>query len=187
MVYIDGVFQGAIDRRLNQTSLPIDPKSADAKLDILVENSGRVNYGKHINGERTGLLAAPELNGAAIHGWDNEPLPMLDPWLLHYANASCTGACFYKADFNVDTPADTYLDTKGLTKGFVWINGHPLGRFWSVGPQKTLYLPGPWLKSGANELVVFDLAGKPGLSVEGKTAPVLDGAVSKDPLSANAH
>ena len=187
MVYLDGVFQGAIDRRLNQTSLPVDPKSPDAKLDILVENTGRVNYGKALAYERTGLLAAPELNGAAIHGWDTEPLPMLDPWLLHYNSAPCTGACYYRADFTVDKPADTYLDTSKLGKGFVWINGHPLGRFWSVGPQKTLYLPGPWLKTGANELVVFDLAGKPGLSVQGVTAPVLDGAVSKDPLSANAH
>jgi beta-galactosidase len=187
MVYLDGVFQGAIDRRLNQTALAVNPKSPSAKLDILVENTGRVNYGKHINGERAGLLAAPELNGAAIHGWDTEPLPMLHPWLLHYSNTPCSGACFYKASFTVNKPADTYLDTSELAKGFVWINGHPLGRFWGVGPQKALYLPGPWLKAGANELVVFDLSGKSGLRVEGQTTMVLDGAVSKDPLSANAH
>jgi beta-galactosidase len=112
---------------------------------------------------------------------------MLHPWLLHYSNTPCSGACFYKASFTVNKPADTYLDTSELAKGFVWINGHPLGRFWGVGPQKALYLPGPWLKAGANELVVFDLSGKSGLRVEGQTTMVLDGAVSKDPLSANAH
>jgi beta-galactosidase len=83
--------------------------------------------------------------------------------------------------------ADTYLETSQLAKGFVWINGHPLGRFWSVGHQKTLYLPGPWLNAGTNELVIFDLDGKSGLTVAGKKTPELDGAITVDPLSASAQ
>ena len=187
MVYVDGIFQGAIDRRLNQTTLAIHPHSAHAKLDILAENTGRVNYGRGIPNERAGLLAAPTLDGTAIAGWDNYPLPMTAPETLPYTTAACTGACFYRAQFTIQNPADTYLDTSQLTKGFVWINGHPLGRFWNIGPQKTLFLPGPWLKTGSNQLVIFDLDGKPGRSVQGSTQPVIDGPVQADALSASAR
>jgi len=62
-------------------------------------------------------------------------------------------------------------------KGFVWVNGHALGRIWDVGPQKTLYLPGPWLRKGANDVIVFDEEGAAGRTIEGKAAPMLDGAV----------
>jgi beta-galactosidase len=59
----------------------------------------------------------------------------------------------------------------------VWVNGHPLGRIWSIGPQKTLYLPGPWLHQGANDVIVFDLEGEPGRTVSGLSKPILDGKV----------
>ena len=62
----------------------------------------------------------------------------------------------------------------------MWVNGHALGRIWNIGPQKTLYLPGPWIKQGANDVIVFDLEGGPGRSVEGKAAPVLDGTASNE-------
>jgi beta-galactosidase len=187
MVYLDGVFQGAIDRRLLQTTLTIHPKNRNAKLDILVENTGRVNYGHALNGERVGLLDTPTLDGKPLDGWDTEPLPMLSPAHQAFSSTACTGPCFYRAEFTVDKPADTHLDTSKLSKGMVWINGIPLGRFWSVGPQKTLYLPGPWLRVGKNEIVIFDLDGKPGRSVEGVTTPVLDAPPTPDPLSAMAQ
>ncbi len=187
MVYLDGQLQGAIDRRLSQTSLSIHPNSATAKLDILVENTGRVNYGKGLVNERTGLLATPTLDGKAIENWDTEPLPMLSPDALPFSEKPCTGPCFYRAQFTVDKPADTYLDTSQITKGMVWINGIPLGRFWNIGPQKTLYLPGPWLRAGNNDIVVFDLDGKPGHTIAGKTEHVIDGPVQADALSASAH
>ncbi len=186
MVYLDGIFQGAIDRRLAQSTLPIHPASAHARLDILVENTGRVNYGPGIVRERVGILAPATLNGAPITGWDNYPLPMLQPQSLAYGDKACTGACFYRAQFTVKSPADTWLDTSRLTKGMVWINGHPLGRFWNIGPQKTLFLPGPWLKSGTNDLVIFDLDAKPGRSVQGHAAPLLDAPASTDALSVAA-
>jgi beta-galactosidase len=73
----------------------------------------------------------------------------------------------------VDKPGDTFLDTSELTKGQVWVNGHALGRFWDIGPQKTLYVPGPWLKQGKNEIVVFDLDGHLFVTVEGLAKPNL--------------
>jgi beta-galactosidase len=56
-------------------------------------------------------------------------------------------------------PADTFLNTHALSKGIVFLNAQPLGRFWSVGPQFTLYTPGPWLHPGVNDVILFDLNG----------------------------
>jgi beta-galactosidase len=81
----------------------------------------------------------------------------------------------------VDHPSDTFLGTSNFVKGMVWVNGHALGRVWNIGPQKTLYLPGPWLHSGANEVIVFDLDGAPGRTVVGKTKPILDAPVAPQP------
>jgi beta-galactosidase len=180
-VYLDGELQGTVDRRLNQTELTLHPSSTKpgARLDILVENTGRVNYGKKINEERTGLTQTPALRGKSLSGWDTYSLPMLNPGTLHYDAKPCKGACFYRASFEVSAPGDTFLDTSKLGKGLVWINGTPLGRFWDIGPQQTLYLPGPWLHAGTNEVVVFDLKGENGRTVEGKLTPVLDGPVKQ--------
>ncbi len=178
-IYDDGKLQGTVDRRLNQNTLTLHsmPGSHPAQLDILVENTGRVNYGKKINEERTGLLQTPILAGKPVNGWSTYSVPMLTTATVPYTAQPCTGACYYRARFTVEKPGDTFLDTSKLGKGMVWINGVALGRFWDVGPQQTLYLPGPLLHEGDNELVVFDLKGQPGRSVEGKLKSVLDGAV----------
>jgi beta-galactosidase len=85
---------------------------------------------------------------------------------------------FFRGHFTLTTTGDTFLDTRNLGKGVVFINGHNLGRFWSVGPQQTLYVPGPWLHKGSNEIVVFDLLPQAHESVEGLDHPILDGPVS---------
>ncbi len=177
-VFIDGKVAGTIDRRLNQTELKIDATHDHSRLDILVENTGRVNYGKQLGKEQAGITHEVLLNGAALKGWSIYPLPMLDVNKLDYKSQSCTGDCFYKADFDVTDVADTFVETGGFTKGEVWINGQPLGRFWSVGPQKTLYLPAPWLKMGRNEIVVFDTVSVPNRALHLTGKPDL-GDVSK--------
>jgi beta-galactosidase len=99
---------------------------------------------------------------------------MLTPDKLAYSNAPCSGPCFYRATFNIDKPGDTFLDTSAFTKGEVWLNGRALGRIWNIGPQKTLYIPSPWLKQGENEVVVFDLEGALGRSLQGRDQPILN-------------
>lgn len=115
--------------------------------------------------------------GKLLHGWDNISLPMLVPAMLAYTGKPCSGPCFYRATFTVEHPEDTFLDTSALGKGMVWINGRPLGRFWRIGPQKALYLPGPWLHPGTNEVVVFDLEGQPGRTLRGLDHPVLNAPI----------
>jgi beta-galactosidase len=76
--------------------------------------------------------------------------------------------------FIVDKKGDTYLDLSLWGKGSVWINGHHLGRYWSIGPQQTIYVPAEWLKSGKNEIQVLELL-KPGQNQLRTTeTPVLD-------------
>ncbi len=84
---------------------------------------------------------------------------------------------FYRAHFTLTQTGDTFLDTHTLGKGALWINGHPIGRFWNIGPQRTLYVPGPWLRNGTNEIVIFDLTPQPSEYVSGLDHPILDAPV----------
>ncbi|HEY1501978.1 MAG TPA: beta-galactosidase family protein [Acidobacteriaceae bacterium] len=178
-VYIDGKLTATLDRRLNQTSVPLDIEAAHADLDILLENTARVNFGPSLPTERVGLLNGVTLAGHPLTGWDNISLPMLTPASLSFTTEPCHGPCFYSGTFAIDHPADTFLDTSTLGKGEVWINGRPLGRFWHIGPQKALYLPASWLKSGPNQVVIFDLEGQPNPKLQGLDHPVLDAPIEK--------
>jgi beta-galactosidase len=178
-IYVDGKLIGTLDRRLDQNSLPLNITAKSVRLDILVENTGRVNFTKVLRGERKGITKQVTLVVRPIIGWDIYSLPMTNTQALHYSSAPCAGACFYRAIFNVEKPADTFLDTSAFAKGEVWLNGHALGRVWNIGPQKTLYVPAPWLKAGENEVIVFDLDGAPGRSLQGLKKPVLDAQVKK--------
>jgi beta-galactosidase len=178
-LYLDSKRVGTLDRRLGQKSLPLKVPAPGARLDILVENSGRINFNVVLRGERKGITKQVTLAGKPLLGWDIYPLPMSETSKMPFTSASCEAACFYRATFRVDAPADTFLDTSDFTKGAVWLNGHPLGRIWNIGPQKTLYVPAPWLKLGENEVIVFDLNGHPGRTLLGKDHPILDATAAQ--------
>ncbi|MGB9433837.1 MAG: beta-galactosidase, partial [Candidatus Acidiferrum sp.] len=174
-VFLNGKFVGRLDRRLAQNSLALKVPPAGARLDILVENTGRINFNIVLRQERKGITKQVTLAGKPLVGWDIYSLPMTDAAKLPFTGTPCDGPCFYRANFRVDKPADTFLDTSAFTKGMVWLDGQPLGRTWNIGPQKTLYIPGPWLHSGENEIVVFDLDGQPGRTLLGGDEPILGG------------
>jgi len=174
-IYLDGKLAGTLDRRLGESSLPIKAEHDNTRLDILVENTGRVNFGRQFPHENAGITRAVTLGGVELTEWQIYPLPMQDVSALPYNSSTCTGACFYRTTFHVDKPADTFVDTRSLSKGQVFLNGQPLGRFWNIGPQGTLYLPAPWLKHGENEIVIFDLDGK-----SNPTVPMIDHAILDD-------
>ena len=159
-IYLDGAFVGTLDRRLNQSTLAIHTTHDNSRLDILVENTGRVNFGHQFPHEHAGITHQVTLSDVPLKGWQIYPLPMQNVSRLAYQTRPCTGVCFYQGTFQVNDPADNFVDTRSLGKGEVFVNGQPLGRFWNIGPQGTLYLPGPWLKKGLNEIVVFDLNGQ---------------------------
>lgn len=173
-IYVNEKFVGTLDRRLDQNRLKLHIPASKSRLDILVENSGRVNFTTVLRGERKGITGQATLGGKPIADWQIYSLPMADPAREHFSPAPCSGPCFYRGTLQVDHPGDTFFDTGSFVKGFVWINGRPLGRIWNIGPQRTLYLPGPWLHAGANDVIVFDLEGAPGRTAAGKAAPILD-------------
>lgn len=162
-VYVDRKLVGTLDRRLNQTTMSLPVSAVPRTLEILVENTGRVNYTAVIRTERKGLTGAATLAGAALGPWEIYSLPLAgatDPASFTYSTSGCTGPCFYRARLKVDAPADTYLDLSGNAKGFVWFNKRPLGRFWEIGPQYSLWTPGAWMHSGNNDVILFDLQAK---------------------------
>ncbi|MCU1225616.1 MAG: beta-galactosidase [Edaphobacter sp.] len=177
-VYLNGKMMGVIDRRLKQDRLELYGAGANAQLDILVENTGRVNFGKAIGGERAGITKQVTLAGKVVTGWDIYPLPMTGVGALKYSTKACEGACFYRASLDLDAVGDTFLDIGEFTKGQLWLNGRALGRIWNVGPQEALYAPAPFLMKGRNEVIVFDAQGKMGMAIRGLDKPALGGTTA---------
>lgn len=190
-IFMDGRLIGVLDRRLGEKTLPLPPHKEDAVLDILVEATGRINFGRAIKDfkgitESVTLTAADgdSLRERNLTGWEIFKLPDTEEF---YNSLTYTPVAELKADsterfprgayrgkFTLDRTADTYLDMSSWGKGLVYVNGHPLGRFWEIGPQQTLYLPGCWLKEGENVVEVFDIAGPKAPQTRGLDTPVLD-------------
>ena len=173
-IFLDGKLIGTLDRHYHQDSLTLNSNSS-ARLDILVENTGRLNSTKAMRDERKGIRGAT-LDGRALTGWQVYSLPMSS--VPKFASTSATGIQdphFASGSFKLSTVGDSFLDVRSLGKGLIWINGHPLGRFWNIGPQGTLYVPAPWLKKGVNEVVIFELFGISGAArLAGLSNPILD-------------
>ncbi|WP_431895029.1 beta-galactosidase [Nonomuraea sp. bgisy101] len=168
-VFIDGQPVGVLERENHEHAMSFVAPRAGAVLELLVENLGRVNYGQGIH-DRKGLIGDVTVNGAALDTWITTALPLEESgWesgLRFSASAARVGPAFHRGEFEIDEPADAFLATDGWTKGHVWINGFALGRYWSRGPQATLYVPAPVLRSGRNELVVLELHGSATNAVE---------------------
>ncbi|MFC7681856.1 glycoside hydrolase family 35 protein [Paenibacillus sp. GCM10028914] len=160
-VYLDGVYQGTVER-WNPQSLPLQIPAGGARLDIVVENMGRVNYGPKL-WDHKGITEGVRLNNQFLFDWTIYPLPLKDTSKVTFSDIAGSEAGrtdrpnFYKGEFQVDETADTFVRLDGWGKGVVWINGYNLGRYWEQGPQVTLYLPAPLLKEGRNEIVILEL------------------------------
>ena len=150
-----------------------------ARLDIFVENSARANFSQGMRGETKGITKSVTLNGTPLTHWQVFPLPMQTLPTAFPTDNMAQGPAFRRGHFTLTATGDTFLDVRALGKGALWINGHPIGRFWKIGPQNTLYVPGPWLRKGTNEIVVFDLLASPTApTLAGLAAPILDGPVT---------
>ncbi|NLU91042.1 glycoside hydrolase family 35 protein [Chitinophaga sp. Ak27] len=171
-VFLNGKYIGKLDRRLGEKT--IDIPASDVKnpvLEILVEGMGRINFADAII-DRKGITDRVVLNGMTLMNWEVYGLPMTEKYvqeLTPSANNAAKPGQFYKASFQLDKTGDTYIDMSNYKKGIVWVNGHNLGRYWEIGPQKRLYCPAPWLKKGENTIVVFDLHQEEAAPVSGAT------------------
>jgi beta-galactosidase len=135
---------------------------------------GRVNFGPAIEKQRKGIDGCVQINGHQHMNWTHYPLPLDNLDQLDYTKGYEEGRpAFYRLEFTAEELCDTFIDMEGWGKGCVFINGFNLGRFWEIGPQKRLYLPGPLLKKGRNEIIIFETEGKARNYVELKAEPDL--------------
>ncbi|MBI1808179.1 MAG: beta-galactosidase [Ignavibacteria bacterium] len=175
IVFLNGKKVASLDRRHKQKKLTVDVSSTPAVLDILVENGGRINFGRQMTDNRKGITERVLFNGRELVGWEIFPLPMETLSSLHFTQKDIsTVPAFHRGTFSVTKTGDTFLDMSGWGKGCVWINDHNLGRFWHIGPQQTLYCPGVWLNEGNNEIVVLELEDRGKRSVQGLNNPILN-------------
>ncbi|MBT2442679.1 beta-galactosidase [Streptomyces sp. ISL-36] len=157
-VFVDGLPVGVLERENHEHALAFTVPRPGSVLSVLVENQGRVNYGTGIH-DRKGLPGTVLLDGTELVGWTSRPLPLSCLDTLDFAPTTATpvGPAFHRGTFELGETADTFLHLDGWTKGNAWINGFALGRYWSRGPQRSLYVPAPVLRQGTNELVVLEL------------------------------
>jgi beta-galactosidase len=159
--FLDGLPAGTLSRELGEHSIAL-PRGGH--LQILVEDQGRVNYGPRI-GEAKGLMGPATLDGEELEGWDVRPLSLADLAPLRSMAAEFSGGggvagpSVSFASFTAAGPGDRHLRLDGWTKGNAFINGFNLGRYWSRGPQRTLYVPGPLIHEGVNEVAILELQG----------------------------
>lgn len=173
IIIVNGERVATLDRRIKQSSTTISLPSGKVQLDVLLENMGHLNYARELMTDRKGL-GDVTLNGQAVLGWNIRtfPLELDDIASLQFSDAPAEASpfpVFYRGEFNVDTVGDTYLDMTGWGKCMVWVNGINLGRFWAIGPQYTLYMPGCWMNEGANEVIVMDIEPTGHHSIKGVT------------------
>jgi beta-galactosidase len=176
------VFQGArrlgvLDRRLKQESLDVDLERGEP-LDILVENMGRVNFGPGLVDDRKGIVGPVTLAGSILTGWENYALPMADLSALRFSTSNVKGLAFLRGQFELSALGDTFLDMRGWGKGYVWVNGYNLGRYWKIGPQQCLFVPSMWLRRGINQVLIFDLEPGDRRTLQGIKVPIWSGATS---------
>ena len=193
-IFINNKLIGTIDRTKNEKSIKLPPVKQGATLTILIEAMGRINFGravKDFKGITESVTIDTEINGHDVSyhlkNWVIVPIPdsyqtaqyafdKLDETNRCFSpiNFSSPSIGYYRGYFNLKKVGDTFLNLEQWGKGQVYVNGHALGRFWRIGPQQTLYLPGCWLKKGRNEIIVMDIVGPKAPVIWGQDQPELN-------------
>jgi hypothetical protein len=145
---------------IQNIEIPPPANGAGATLDILVDSFGHVGYGQAMY-DFKGIVGAVTLDGEELKGWQAHSLPLDDTYVAGLPpmtdSSSIRPGMFFKAEVMLEHTGDCYLDMSAWDKGYVWVNGHLLGRYWRIGPQQRLFCPAPWLWPGRNEILVFDM------------------------------
>lgn len=175
-VLLDGVPVGVMSRDAHERSLVLP--ATHGELTILVEDQGRVDYGTRL-GEHKGLIGGVALDGVELTRWRVRPVDLSRVPAVVAEPApdapgrAVAGPAFARGVLDLDAPADLFLDTLHWGKGLVWVNGFLLGRYWRRGPQRTLIVPAPVTRAGANEVVVLEFEGFADAAVRTLAAPDL--------------
>lgn len=191
-VFLNGEKIATLSRLKGEGSVVLPPLKEGDVLDILVEAMGRMNFGKGIydwKGITEKVELVSETRAVNLKGWEVFSIPVDYTFAknMKYKKEVNTAKlpAYYRATVKLDKTGDTFLDMANWSKGMVWVNGHAIGRYWEIGPQQALYVPGCWLKKGDNEIIIFDLASPQEAATEGLRQPILD--MLKMQGSAYAH
>ncbi len=174
-VYVNGKKVGSLNRVINQYEMDVEIPF-NGRLEILVENMGRINYGAAIVHNKKGIISPVSIGDYEITGgWKMYRAPFDKMPVISGIEAVKSGLpILYSGKFMLDKVGDTFLNMESWGKGIVFVNGHNLGRYWNMGPQQTLYLPGCWLRKGSNEIVIFEQLNKvPKKSIFSQETPIL--------------
>lgn len=174
-IYIDGKLNKILyDRELLEEHEVSAELETNSTIDILMENMGRVNFGPRMDEQRKGIDGCVQINGHMHHNWEIYTLPLKNIEQVDFSKEYKEGTpAFYRFTFEVNETGDTFLDFEGWGKGCAFVNGFNIGRFWEIGPQKRLYLPGPLLHEGTNEIILFETDGKHADSISLRNEPDL--------------
>lgn len=192
-VFINQKYIGTMDRIKHENSIVLPMLKRGDVLDIYVEAMGRINFGRAIK-DFKGITDKVELQyedgdkyNIQLKNWQFFLLPddYKSQTALKYQplTADNKGRGNYRATFNLKKVGDTFLDMSSWGKGQVYVNGHAIGRFWSIGPQQTLYMPGCWLRKGENEIIVTDVLGPKETVMKGETKPELNKLQMAGPIT----
>jgi beta-galactosidase len=203
-VYVDGILAGVADGNDRAPSVDLSPLAdrllpnggyREVEVQILVENLGRTNFGPQL-GERKGVLGGVWYQVRYHDDWQADPWPLEEmgqeltclAGSLPQADPSAPveetlpvlvrGGFEAEGDDPAGVTADAFLDLSEAGHGIAYVNGHCVGRYWSVGPQQSLYVPSPWLRPGRNEVVLLELERIPA------SLALSDGHVFSDPEGA---
>lgn len=188
-VFADGKLIGRLDRRRGENTLLLPALAQGTQLDILVEAMGRVNFDVAIH-DRKGITNKVELvnesGSQELKDWKVYSFPVDYAFVQDKSYAKGNkydGPAYYRATFDLEQTGDVFLDMQTWGKGMVWVNGKSIGRFWEIGPQQTLFMPGCWLKKGKNEIIILDLLGPKQNTVRGLKQPILDMLRAEAPMT----
>jgi beta-galactosidase len=166
IVHLDNEPVGVLARTEKATVVALPHRAGT--LDVLLEDQGRVDYGPRL-GEAKGLIGPARTATRELTAWQTLGLrlrtidELLERLRLTPATAGpdapIAGPVFCHGSFATTAGADHFLRTDGWGKGLAWVNGFLLGRYWSAGPTRTLYVPGPLVRAEGNELVLLELHG----------------------------
>ncbi|HVF98182.1 MAG TPA: glycoside hydrolase family 35 protein, partial [Flavisolibacter sp.] len=178
-VFLNGSPVGKLDRRRWDSIVVLPSTTKAAQLDILVEATGRVNYGKAIidpKGITQKVILSDDKERVELKNWEAFCFPVDYAFQkkAKFKTGRPKGPGWYRGTFTIDKTGDTFLDLSTWGKGMVWVNGYNIGRFWKIGPQQTLYMPGAWLKKGLNEIIILDVDVPKETAIAGLREPLLD-------------
>ena len=168
-LFVDGKLMATqYQAEIGQDIFVAGEKKATHRIDILMENMGRVNYGHKFlaDTQRKGIRTGVCKDLHFLLNWQQYPLSFENTENIDFSKGwQQEQPAFYAFDFEMKALKDTYLDLSGFGKGLAFVNGVNIGRFWNVGPTLSLYIPHSLLKEGHNRIIIFETEGEYEVSI----------------------